>query len=234
MEKAHPYNRGNSTGRKRLVKDTDGTRANVARFDEIAATWDESPVRSGLAQAIGRAILEAAEPQGTERALEFGCGTGLITALLAPALKHVVAADNSEGMLDVLRSKTEALGMTNVEPRRVDIGKDLPHGPFDLIFSGMTMHHIGDVAGLLRRLAGQLAPGGMIAVADLEAEDGTFHGDAEGIMHHGFDPEQVVRWLADAGLAQGKARRVHVVHKTGSDEREHDYPVFMATARKPA
>lgn len=211
-----------------------GTRANVARFDEIAATWDESPVRTGLARAVGRAIIESTEPQNTERALEFGCGTGLVTALVAPRLGHVVAADNSEGMLGVLRDKASALGLENIDARRVDVGREVPCGPFDLIFSSMTMHHISDVADLLRRLAGELAPGGSIAVADLEAEDGSFHGEAEGIMHHGFDPDAVVRWLQQAGLAQAASRRIYTVHKTGADEREHDYPVFFATACKPA
>lgn len=215
------------------MNEDDGTRANVARFDEIAATWDESPVRTGLARAIGQAIIETVRPRGTERALEFGCGTGLVTALLAPRLGRVVAADNSGGMLGVLRDKAATLGLDNIEPRRIDVGRDIPHGPFDLIFSGMTLHHIGDVAGLLRRLAAQLAPGGRIAVADLESEDGSFHGDAEGIMHNGFDPDTVVSWLEEAGLEQATARRIHTVHKTGADEREHDYPVFLATARKP-
>ena len=212
----------------------DGTQANVARFDEIAATWDESPVRTGLARAVGQAVLEAAGPTGAEHALEVGCGTGLVTALVAPSVKRVVGADNSEGMLEVLRDKAQTLGLDNVEAVRVDIGHDVPRGPFDLIYSGMTMHHIADVAGLLGRLAGALAPGGLIAVADLESEDGTFHGEAEGIMHHGFDPAAVARWLTDAGLEGAATRRIHSVRKEGADGREHDYPVFMATARKPA
>ncbi len=216
------------------MNDDLSTRANSARFDEIAAEWDESPTRTKLAQAVGQAILDVAVPSGNERGLEFGCGTGLVTALLAPVLGHVVAADNSEGMLEVLRSKTRVLALENVEPRRVDVGREVPGGPFDLIFSSMTMHHIGDVAGLFRRLAAELAPGGRIAVADLESEDGTFHGDAEGIMHHGFDPAEVIEWLRTAGLQNAQTRRIYVVHKTGGDGLEREYPVFLATATKAA
>lgn len=210
------------------------TRANVARFDEIAATWDESPVRAGLARAVGGAVIEAAAPTGEEIGLEIGCGTGLVTAFVAPFVKRVVAVDNSEGMLDVLRGKVREIGLDNVQPRRTDIGSVVPRGPFNLIYSGMTMHHIADVASLLHRLADELAPGGLIAVADLESEDGTFHGEAEGIMYHGFDPAEVAHWLIEAGLEQASTHRIHTVHKAGSDRRERDYPVFMATARKPA
>lgn len=218
---------------KAVASEEAATRANIARFDEIAESWDESPERTELAQAVGRAILAAATPRSGARALEFGCGTGLVTALLAPVLGYIVAADNSEGMLEVLRRKARALGLDNVEPRRLDVAREMPAGPFDLIFSSMTLHHIGDVAGLLRRLAYELAPAGCVAVADLEAEDGTFHGDAEGIMHHGFDPHAVVRWLQDAGLESAATRRIHVIHKIGDGGREHAYPVFLATATRP-
>lgn len=216
-----------------MTSEDAATRANVARFDEIAESWDENPDRIEMARAVGRAILAAAVPRGNERALEFGCGTGLVTALLAPAVGHIVAADNSPGMLEVLRRKARELGLGNVEPCRIDVGREVPRGPFDVIFSGMTLHHIDDVAGLLRRLAAELAPGGRIAVADLESEDGSFHGDAEGIMHHGFDPTAVAGWLRAAGLAQAACKRIHVIHKTGADDREHDYPVFLATAVRP-
>lgn len=215
-----------------VTGDDSATRANIARFDEIAESWDENRDRTDLARAIGHAILAVTHPHGTARALEFGCGTGLVTALLAPAVGHVVAVDNSPGMLDVLQRKAQALGLDNVEPRRIDVGREVPGGPFDLIFSGMTLHHIEDVAGLLRRLAGELAPGGWIAVADLELENGTFHGNAAGIMHHGFDPREVVRWLESAGLEAIATRRIHIVGKTGADGHEHEYPVFLATAKR--
>lgn len=209
------------------------SQTNAARFNEIAESWDENPTRTALAEAVARAILSTVQPTGKEKAMEFGCGTGLVTAMTADALGHVVAADNSEGMLEVLKRKTEALNLTNVEAVQIDISSSLPNRAFDLIFSSMSLHHILDVAGLFARLAGILKPGGRIAVADLEKEDGSFHGDVEGIMHHGFDLKQIAGWLTAAGLEDVHTSRIHVVHKTGTDDRERDYPVFLATARKP-
>ncbi|HDK02847.1 MAG TPA: class I SAM-dependent methyltransferase [Gammaproteobacteria bacterium] len=210
------------------------TRLNVERFNAVAGSWDENPVRVELAQAVARAIGEAVPPTAQTRAMEFGCGTGLVTALLAPGLGHVVAVDSAAGMLDVLRTKVRELGLDNVEPLEMDLAQSLPEGPFDLIFSGMTLHHIEDVPALLARLRGLLAPGGHVALADLEREDGTFHGDAPGIMHHGFDPSSVAGWLAEAGFDEVHTRRVHVVRKTGSDDRPREYPVFLADARRAA
>ncbi|HKK13984.1 MAG TPA: class I SAM-dependent methyltransferase [Gammaproteobacteria bacterium] len=207
--------------------------ANVSRFNAIADSWDDNPIRTALARGVAGAILERIAPTGEERAMEFGAGTGLVTALLAPRLGRVLAVDSAGGMLDVLRDKAAGLGLDNIEVREADLSRDMPAGPFDLVFSSMTLHHIQDVAGLLARLAGVLAPGGRIAVADLETEDGTFHGDTPGVAHQGFDPAVVAEWLAGAGFEEVQVAPAHVVHKTGADDAAHDYPVFLATARLP-
>lgn len=207
--------------------------ANQARFDNVARSWDEDPRRVDLARAIAQAILEAVRPVGTERALEFGAGTGLVTALLAPTLGEVLAVDNSAGMLDVLERKREELGLSNVRSERCDLSRELPEGPFDFVFSSMTLHHIQDVPGLLARLADILAPGGRLALADLDREDGSFHGDMEGVAHHGFERAALERWLRAAGLEDVAIRTAHVMRKTVADEQPREYPVFLATARKP-
>lgn len=207
--------------------------ANTERFDRIAKEWDQDPRRTEMAQAVARAIITEAKPQGTERGMEFGAGTGLATALLAPRLGEIVAADNSAGMLEILETKRTNLGLTNVRVMRCDLARELPEGPFDLIFSSMTLHHIEDVQALFTRLVSVLAPGGRVAVADLDAEDGSFHSaDAAGIAHHGFSRADIERWLAAADLGEIKFVTAHVVHKRGSDGREREYPVFLAIARK--
>lgn len=207
---------------------------NIDRFNDIAASWDEHPGRVETAQAVARAMLEVLGLRGDERALEFGCGTGLVTALLASSLRHVTAADSAPGMLEVLERKRSELGLDNVETLRADLSVETPTGAFDLIFSSMTLHHIKDVEALFRRLAGMLAPGGRVALADLEAEDGTFHGpDKPGIAHNGFERADIEAWLRAAGLEDVRLTTAHVVHKVGADDRPHDYPIFLATARKP-
>jgi hypothetical protein len=63
------------------------------------------------------------------------------------------------------------------------------------------LHHVEDTAALLRATNAALVPGGRIAMADLDAEDGTFHDPAaEGIHHHGFPRETLRQLAADAGL----------------------------------
>lgn len=210
------------------------TQANIDRFNAIADSWDDNPTRLELARAAAGGILENLALTGSEQAMEFGCGTGLVTALVAPNVASVLAVDSSAGMLEVLQRKTDELGLHNVQTCEEDLSRRIPAGPFDLIFSSMTLHHIADVAALFRRLSAALAPGGRVALVDLEQEDGSFHGDTEGVMHHGFDPATVRSWLQEARFTEARTHRVHVLNKTGADERRHDYPIFLATATKPA
>lgn len=209
------------------------SRANVERFDSIASTWDESPTRAALARAVSSAILARIAPTGLERALEFGCGTGLVTALLAPSVGHLLAVDSSCGMLDVLRGKLREHRILNVETMQADLAHGMPPGVFDLVCSSMTLHHIADIERLLSRIHGVLAPGGRIALADLAREDGSFHGaDTPGIMHDGFEPVELIRWAQAAGFADIKVVTVHQIRKTLPDGTDREYPVLLLTSRR--
>ena len=121
-------------------------------------------------------------------------------------------------------------GCANVETLRADFATDaLPAGPFDLVASAMTLHHVADVEGLLRTFFALLAPGGRIALADLDAEDGSFHGaNAPGVHHLGFDRAALGRQFADAGFAD-----VRFADAARSEKNGRAYSVFIAAARKP-
>jgi len=218
-----------------MTKPLTAGRAHVAHFDAAAATWEDDPSRTALARAVASAILESVPLAGTERAMEFGCGTGLVTGLLAPSVGHVLATDNSAGMLDVLRRKLRELGIGNVEPLEADLAQRMPTGPFDFVFSSMTLHHIEDVAGLIARVHDGLAPGGRIAFADLAKEDGSFHAaDVPGVMHHGFEVAELTSWLEAAGFTDVRVRIAHRIRKTRADGSTREYPVLLVTAQRAA
>ena len=73
------------------------------------------------AAAASRAVAETIQrtlPLSVNwAALESGCGTGLVTALLAPELGSVLATDLSPGMLAMLDEKKAAEGWRMWEPR---------------------------------------------------------------------------------------------------------------------
>ncbi len=75
-----------------------------------------------------------------------------------------------------------------------------------------------------------LEPGGFIAIADLEKEDGTFHDDSAGVHHNGFDRDGLCRKMMAAGFPFVRMETVHRVWKT-RDTGIVEYPVFYAVGR---
>lgn len=202
------------------------------RFDRVAADWDANPTRVALARGVAAAIRDAVVPGPRMNVMDFGAGTGLVTLSLLPYVGSITAVDTSGEMLRVLGEKLRALKITNVRTVRYAPGTTvLPETAFDLIVSSMVLHHLPDVPETLQRLRACLRPGGGIALADLDTEDGTFHADATGVFHHGFDRAQVCRWLGAAGFQNATAREAYRVGRPLPDGQSREYPVFLVTAR---
>ena len=164
--------------------------------------------------------------------LEYGCGTGLCGLQLAPEVGQLTAVDTSAGMLEELRKKVQAFDLGNVAPILISPDRwTLPDAVFDLVFSSMVLHHIEATLTLLKHLEQSLKPGGFLALADLEKEDGTFHDDPTGVAHHGFEPQALITMLERLGITALKARTVHMINKQHGDD-ERTYPVFLITGRK--
>ncbi len=70
-------------------------------FDKEAALWDENPGRVKVAKDVAAAILQNVTITADMRALDFGCGTGLVTLQLQPLVKSITGMDSSRGMLDI-------------------------------------------------------------------------------------------------------------------------------------
>ena len=202
----------------------------TSSFDARAATWDDDPRRLQLAADVSAALERHVPLRPDWTALDYGAGTGLLTFALAPRVRSILAVDASEGMLAVLAQKAKTTGLRSVETLRADFTQDpLPPGPFDLVASAMTLHHVADVDRLLRQFFALLAPGGHLALADLDAEDGSFHGaNAAGVHHLGFDRAALARQLAAAGFIG-----VCFSDAARNEKNGRAYTVFLAAARKP-
>ena len=198
------------------------------RFDEAASTWDEQPRRLELAAAVAAEIRRNVPLSGEIDVFDFGCGTGLVTLALQPFVGRVTGADASAGMLDELRRKVRDRRLANVDTLLLGRGAPLPSDTrYHLIVSSMALHHVDDVGTLFRRFHGLLRDGGRVALADLDREDGTFHEDATGVFHLGFDRDVIVSLLARAGFDSLAVTTAAVTRKE-----DRECPVFLATGRK--
>ena len=196
-------------------------------FDSSAKTWDD-PQKIERAEAVARAIRRSVPLAPSMRALEYGAGTGLLSFNLRDTLGAITLADSSAGMREVAAGKIEAAGATEMRVVDLDLMRDPPPAErYELIISLMTLHHVPDVPKVLAAFNKLLADGGWLAVADLDAEDGSFHGE-DASVHHGFERGAFRRMLEVAGFADVEIGDCYEMTKG-----DHTYSVFLACARKP-
>ena len=195
-------------------------------FQEKAKDWDANDRRSRLAAAISTSILDRVSLRADMNVLDFGAGTGLISARIAPLVARIVAADTSQAMLEKLQEKPELQSKVSTACR--DILDDPLEERFDLIVSAMAMHHVEDTSRMMQTFAEHLNDGGMVALADLDAEDGSFHPpETEGVFHQGFDRDELGTLMQGLGFENIEFVTAHTVNGE-----QQDYPIFLVTANK--
>jgi 2-polyprenyl-3-methyl-5-hydroxy-6-metoxy-1,4-benzoquinol methylase len=202
-------------------------------FDAAAAHWDEEPRRVKLGQEVAGAIRREVPLTPEMAALDYGCGSGLVTLGLQAYVASITGADSSQGMLAVLEEKVRERGVANVDTAFIDLERQGFDRSYDLIVSSMTMHHVEDVAALIASLVQRLNPGGWLAIADLETEDGSFHEDLTGVLHHGFSRELLRSEFEACGLQQVRVVSAATMEKTDKVcGARRLYPVILAVGTK--
>ncbi len=207
----------------------------AARFDARAAAWDASPHRRKLTADIASAMERVGLfRQPVPDALDFGCGTGLLTLELSRRCERVTGLDFSPGMLAALDAKIEAAGLSNVATILADLaaGDPVP-GRYDLVASAMVLHHVAELDAVLKRLFEAAHKGGRIALADLDSEGGAFHDDNAGVHHFGFDRLELADVLAGIGFTAIDAVDASVIEKPGPCGAVRAFTVFLMTATRP-
>lgn len=200
-------------------------------FNERAAEWDKDPAKVERASRVAAAIRSQVKLGREMHALEYGCGTGLLSFALQDSLGHISLADSSPGMLAVLAQKISTAGLSHMTAHLLDLITDpLPDERYDLIYTLLTLHHVQDADTLLLKFYELLNTGGTLCIADLDQEDGSFHGaDFEG--HKGFNRQDLKHQLEDLGFANIRFETAATLRRPVNGQ-EKDFPVFLCCAEK--
>jgi len=195
-------------------------------FDEKAKDFDTNDMIKKLSSAIGFSMLEKIPLHGKMDVMDFGAGTGLISSHIAPLVNKIIAVDISQAMLEKLIAKPELHG--KVEAVCQDIINNPIDADFDLIMSAMALHHIADTNEIIGIFSKYLKSGGIVALADLDKEDGSFHPEnTEGVFHSGFERDELQTILESNEFEKIQFSTAHTINGETKD-----YPVFLVTATK--
>jgi SAM-dependent methyltransferase len=136
----------------------------------VADGWAEHAdyVDTRAAVATDR-LLELATPRPGERVLELACGPGglgLAAAMRVAPGGEVVLSDVAAEMTAIAAARAEALGLTNVSTRELDLEHiDEPDGSYDVVLCREGLMFAPDPGGAAREMARVLRPGGRVALA---------------------------------------------------------------------
>ncbi|UMB61343.1 class I SAM-dependent methyltransferase [Lutibacter sp. A80] len=201
----------------------------TSHFDKKAENWDNNPEKIKRASVFAEEIIKFIKPSKKTKALEFGCGTGLLSFQLQNYFKEITLVDTSEGMLNVLKEKIKQLKITNFKPLKINILKNFNTvSKIDVIYTLMTMHHIKNIDKTIQVFNLILNKNGYLCIADLVEEDGTFHNsspDFDG--HNGFKKENLTATLLKNGF-----KTIHYSVCYEIKKNNKTYPLFLLIAEK--
>lgn len=201
-------------------------------FDEDSKNWD-TEIRIKRAKKVAEEIANSIAADGSLSAMEFGCGTGLVSFNIYDKFKDITVVDSSMGMIDVVKTKIAKYKKSNVFPYCVDILKDNSFNKkFDIIYNSMVLHHIHDTNAVVKRLYNLLNVNGCLCIVDLDEEDGSFHKnypDYDG--HNGFNQEELKQILVNEGFSDVEVYTFYYDVKAIENQKV-DYSLFFMKGRK--
>jgi SAM-dependent methyltransferase len=117
---------------------------------------------------IARHLVDLAEPQPGERALDVGCGRGAALIALAETAGRVTGIDLSPNMVWACAR----LGLANVDVHVMDAAAPtLPAGAYDLVVSSLVVFFLPDPPAALAAWRRLLVPGGRLAISTFADRD---------------------------------------------------------------
>ena len=180
--------------------------SSVQYFDDVAPQWDRMR-KSFYSEHVREKALAVAGVQSDRYAADLGAGTGFISeGLVAHGLK-VIAIDQSDTMLAVMRAKFA--GHADIEYRTGDAGHlPIPDQSVDYVFANMYLHHVESPAQAIWEMARILKPGGRVVITDLDEHNYEFLRAEHHDRWMGFRREEVKAWFSAAGLHEVEVNSV--------------------------
>lgn len=203
-------------------------------FDDKSADWDDDKKYRRAKKVYSRInhFIKSSRVDSKEKLLDFGCGTGLLGFNFINDFYEIHFADVSGGMLDKVKSKADSGNILNYKIFKIAedfCGFDI-FPTYKAIVTLLAFHHINDIERTLKLLYEHIAPGGFLAVSDLDIEDGSFHAPMK-VPHNGIDRNSILNFMKKYEFEILCNETVLIEEKFVGDEKK-EYPIFLILGKK--
>jgi ArsR family transcriptional regulator len=194
-------------------------------FDTVGPEWDAIRKVWGDDVLRARALTRLVPPDLC--VVDVGTGTGVLALELAAAGLRVIAVDHSEAMLAAAARKVAEGGHDRVELRQGEAtALPLADDEADAAFAHMVLQYLEAPAVAIAEMVRVVRPGGTLVIVDFVTHDRTWMRQELGVARLGTEPDDVARWLEEAGAEQITIERSEPI------TRNADLPdTFVASGR---
>jgi len=192
-------------------------------FLDRAESWDKMRVDMIGARTDLLALLDLLDDRWVVG--DLGCGSGMISAALAPCVSRVVAVDESGPMLKVAEQRLAPFGNVELRPGTIE-SLPIEDETLDAAILFLVAHFITDPMRVMTEIRRVLKPEGRLLVVDLMSHDRIEYVVQLGHVWQGFDGEQMKDWLSKAGFTGCRYRPLP------ADPEAKGPTLFAASARK--
>ena len=177
-----------------------------AFFSSAAGSWDAM-----RAELFGRSADQAFLGLLDDRWIvgDLGCGTGWLTASVAPFVRRVVAVDSSPEMLEAAAKRLESV--SNVDVRSGELEKlPLEDETLDLAIIALVLPYVAVPATALVEAYRALKPDGRMLVIDMMPHQREEYRQQMGHLWLGFSRDELESWSRAAGFRRLRYRPLPV------------------------
>jgi ArsR family transcriptional regulator len=130
---------------------------------------------------------------------DLGCGTGHAAEALAPAVKRVIAVDESAAMLAA--AKRRLTKVSNIEFRRGALeALPLAASELDAAVCVLALHYVADPEAAINEMHRVTRTGGRLVIVDMLPHDRAEYQREMGHVWRGFSADAVTTWMAHSGF----------------------------------
>ncbi len=142
--------------------------SNIIAHDKIVHLYEKmhkeifnDAEQTRLYAALEKASHLATSGNGQLKALDYGCGSGNLSAHLLKLNLNVVAADVSGDFLKLVQHRHQTNRLSTLLLNGNDLS-NIPSNEFDLVATYSVLHHIPDYLGAIQEMARVCKPGGVL------------------------------------------------------------------------